>query len=58
MKTTLISDTVKVVTMPNEQLKSVQEVGCLKKILPVQSGQLEELYLYTYAEKMFEILAG
>jgi hypothetical protein len=33
-------------------------MGCLKKILPVQGGQLDELYLYTYAEKMFEILAG
>lgn len=58
VKTALISDTIKIVTTPNEQLKSIQEVGCLKKILPVQNGQLDELYLYTYAEKMFEILAG
>lgn len=58
VKTTLISDTVKVCTMSNEQLKAVSEVGCLKKILPVPNGQLDELYLYTYAEKMFEILAG
>ena len=35
VKTALISDTVKVVTMTNEALKGVQEVGCLKKILPV-----------------------
>ena len=35
VKTALISDTIKIVTTPNEQLKSIQEVGCLKKILPV-----------------------
>ena len=35
VKTSLISDTIKVVTTPNEQLKTIQEVGCLKKILPV-----------------------
>ena len=58
VKTSLISDTIKIVTTPNDQLKQTQEMGCLKKILPVQSGQLDELYLYTYAEKMFEILAG
>lgn len=58
VKTALISDTIKIVTTPNEQLKNIQEIGCLKKILPVQNGQLDELYLYTYAEKMFEILAG
>ena len=33
-------------------------MGCLKKILPIPGEQLDELYLYTYAEKMFEILAG
>ena len=35
VKTALISDTIKVVTTPNDQLKTIQEVGCLKKILPV-----------------------
>jgi len=29
-----------------------------KKVLPVADGSLEELYIYSYAEKMFEILAG
>ena len=58
VKTMVVSDTIKIVTTPNDQIKSIQEMGCLKKILPVQGGQLDELYLYTYAEKMFEILAG
>lgn len=58
VKTNLVSDTVKCVTMPAEVNKNVQEVGCLKKILPLPNGQLDELYLYSYAEKMFEILAG
>lgn len=38
VKTTLISDTIKVVTTPNDQIKNIQEMGCLKKILPVQNG--------------------
>ena len=58
VKTQLVSDTIKVVTSSPEQLASMQEVGQLKKILPVPNGQLDELYLYSYAEKMFEILAG
>jgi len=29
-----------------------------KKILPTKEKQLEDLYIYTYAEKMFEVLAG
>ena len=58
VKTNLVSDVVKVVTLPQDQLAATQEVGCLKKILPLPNGQLDELYLYSYAEKMFEILAG
>lgn len=58
MKTNLISDVIKVVTTPPEQLKSMQVMGSLTKILPTEQGKLDELYLYSYAEKMFEILAG
>ena len=58
VKTNLLSDVIKVVTTPNEHHKSLQELGCLQKILPIDNGSLDELYLYSYAEKMFEILAG
>ena len=58
VKTSLLSDVIKVVTTPNEHHKSLQELGCLQKILPIDNGSLDELYLYSYAEKMFEILAG
>lgn len=58
VKTNLVSDCVKIVTLPHEQAKQLTEQGFLKKILPLQNGQLDELYLYSYAEKMFEILAG
>jgi hypothetical protein len=36
----------------------VNEIGMLKRILPSSEEGLEDLYLYSYAEKMFEILAG
>lgn len=57
VKTNLCSDVLKIVTHPQEQ-KSPDEVGCMKKILPLPNKQLDELYLYSYAERMFEILAG
>ena len=58
VKTTLVNDSLKVITTPHDQIQSIPEVGCLKKILPLQNNQLDDLYLYSYAEKMFEILAG
>ena len=58
VKTNLVSDCVKIVTLPHELARQITEQGFLKKILPLQNGQLDELYLYSYAEKMFEILAG
>jgi len=58
VKTNLVSDTLKIVTQPQDVYKGPEEVGCLKKILPLPNNQLDELYLYSYAEKMFEILAG
>lgn len=57
VKTTLVNDCLKIITTPSEQMTNVSEIGCLKKILPVHD-HLDELYLYSYAEKMFEILAG
>lgn len=38
VKTSLVSDVVKVVTLPHEQAKQVMEQGFLKKILPLQNG--------------------
>jgi len=37
-----------------------EEVGCLKRILPVaqQEDDLEELYLYSHFERLFEYLSG
>lgn len=57
IKTALVSDTFKIITQYTDHSK-VEEVGSLKKILPLPHNQLDELYLYSYAEKMFEILAG
>ena len=57
VKTAVVSDTFKIITHFHDHNK-VDEVGCLKKILPMPNNQLDELYLYSYAEKMFEILAG
>lgn len=36
VKTTLVSDTLRIVTMPKEQLPQYTEVGCLKRILPAK----------------------
>lgn len=58
VKTNLVSDTIKIVSQSSEQLKQLNELGLFKKILPLPNGNLDELYLYSYAEKMFEILAG
>jgi hypothetical protein len=58
VKTTLVNDVLKIVTLPHEQSQHIQEQGCLKKILPLPTQHLDDLYLYSYAEKMFEILAG
>jgi hypothetical protein len=39
-------------------LNTTQSIGWFKKILPIENGALDELYIYSIAEKMFEILAG
>ena len=56
----LMSDTLRVVTMPKEVLPNYSEIGCLKKILPTRSNhdELEELHLYSHFEKLFEFLSG
>ena len=38
VKTTLVNDSLKGITASNDQISSVQEVGCLKKILPMQNN--------------------
>ena len=38
VKTQLVSDTIKIVTSSNEQLAGLQEIGQLKKILPMPNG--------------------
>jgi hypothetical protein len=60
VKTMLISDTLRIVTMPKEQLAVSNEIGCLKKILPnpKQPEQLELLYMYSHFERLFEFLSG
>jgi|TARA_B110001450_G_C17634183_1_gene486481 hypothetical protein len=58
VKTNLLADCLKIVTMPQDKLNSLQSVGWFKKILPVENGKLDELYIYSIAERMFEILAG
>ena len=35
VKTTLVNDSLKVITTPHDQIQSIPEVGCLKKILPL-----------------------
>lgn len=34
VKTTLVSDILRIVTMPKDELLKYNEIGCLKKILP------------------------
>lgn len=58
VKTNLLADTLNIVTMPKEQLEEAKKVGWFERILPVNDGSLDELYLYSTAEQMFEILAG
>lgn len=58
VKTNLVADTLNIITMPQKQLASVEKVGLLSRILPTSDSSLDELYLYSTAEKMFEILAG
>jgi hypothetical protein len=60
VKTTLVSDTLRIVTMPKEQLPLYTEVGCLKRILPPKNNEdsLGEFYLYSHFEKLFEYLSG
>ena len=57
VKTMLMSDTLRIITMPQEIVHNYSEVGCLKKILPVKND-LEELYMYSHFEKLFEFLSG
>jgi len=38
VKTTLVNDTLKIVTAPHDQHQNIQEMGCLKKILPLPNG--------------------
>jgi len=57
VKTNLVSDTLRLVTTPSDQLTN--EIGSLKKILPAKDqSSLDELYLYSTAEEIFEILSG
>ncbi len=60
VKTNLVSDTLRVVTMPKEQLPFYSEIGCLKRILPTKSmeNSLDEFQLYSHFEKLFEFLSG
>ena len=58
IKCNLVSDTLKIITMPQQQLDAQEKVGWFKKVLPSSKKSLEELYLYSYAEKIFEVLAG
>ena len=60
VKTSLVSDILRIVTMPKDDLIKYTEIGCLKKILPnpTDDDELEELYLYSHFEKLFEFLSG
>ena len=60
VKTAIVSDVLRIVTMPKEELTKYTEVGCLKRILPSTSEDedLEELFLYSHFEKLFEYLSG
>ena len=57
IKTSLISDTLKIVTTPREEQLQMQEQGCLKKILPC-STDMDDLLLYCHLERLFEFLSG
>lgn len=56
VKAMLLTDTFKLVTDYQDSLPD--EVGCLKRILPVESRQLDLFYIYSEAEKIFEKLTG
>lgn len=57
VKTMLVSDTLRIVTMPKELVSSYTEIGCLRKILP-GNDEDSELFLYSHFEKLFEYLSG
>jgi hypothetical protein len=46
--------------MPKDVSDNYAEVGCLKRILPDKnnSEELDELYIYSQFEKLFEYLSG
>ena len=56
VKTMLLSDTFKWITDYKDQM--ADEVGCLKRILPVDSRQLDLFHIYSDAERIFEKLTG
>jgi len=70
VKTWLVSDTVKLITTAPQfyyNQKGVEyaplvtrpkEQGCLQLILPNENANYGDLFLYSHAERMFEILAG
>lgn len=60
VKTTIVSDILRIVTMPKEELTKYTEIGCLKKVLPNRNDEdeLEEMFLYSHFEKLFEHLSG
>ena len=67
VKTNLLTDTLKIITTPQQQLDGQENIGWFNRILPVPcdpetkertDSKFDDLYLYTHAEKMFEILAG
>lgn len=58
IKTNLLSDCLKIITLSLEQEKEPQEMGSLSKILPSEEDELEDLYIYCYLESLFEFLSG
>ncbi len=56
VKSMLISDTLKVISADDED--EILEYGCLKRILPCDEAQFDELFIYSEIEILFERLAG
>ena len=58
IKTSLIADTLKIITTPREQQLQLTEHGCLKRILPSLNTDMDDLKLYCHLEQLFEFLSG
>lgn len=62
VKAMLISDTFKLAGLTlipkYNDGEDVNEIGCLKRIIPSESSHYEKYYLYSHAENIFQKLAG